>query len=379
MSWAGLGSSDFVSGNNLQDAVNNSIFTLKAGQSIPANNTFLTKSEIEARVNVTISTGSSSDFPTKASVSSSGPPLISSTAYYHASNRWLATIEETLCGTHYTVYCVQTADTILTGDTLYTNSGGTTPVANGYWALWSPYYDSWVTVQTSSGVVTNMWIANPTLLYREAYGVDSNLSIWPRRYDVKHFPYKDNPDNNLGYSSVFTVQELGGWANGSQVYIEYDGCYGLFTPYDYAYFSAWDGEEDMIIITNQYGQIIGVNYYVSIYSISVISWINSDAYEYDDFGTIRWSMDFDYTIQYQMTGPLSSSIEISGEIYQYFNNFAFYDSQGCMATIPAGSSTTTSSQSTTFNLQNSSDSPDEPYAELRGVTYTGWELVMIET
>lgn len=53
MSWADIGANDWVTNNNAQDAVNNGLFSLKSGQSIPANNNFMTISEANAKLNIT--------------------------------------------------------------------------------------------------------------------------------------------------------------------------------------------------------------------------------------------------------------------------------------------------------------------------------------
>lgn len=55
MSWAGIASNQTVSFNNLQDAVNNGVFTLK--NAIPASNEQITKAEANYYVNIDTSYG----------------------------------------------------------------------------------------------------------------------------------------------------------------------------------------------------------------------------------------------------------------------------------------------------------------------------------
>ncbi|WP_113639263.1 hypothetical protein [Nubsella zeaxanthinifaciens] len=381
MSWAGLGANDFVTGNNLQDAVNNAIFSLKAGQSIPAVNNFLAKAQIEALVNVTISSGSGTDFVVKSAIIASGPVLIAYQSYYDASNRWISTIREMLCDAPINLYSLKSLNDISVGDAVYANAAGTVNLSNGFWSVWSATYSSWITFNVASGQVTEKWIANPTILYKTAYGRDSNLVDIPK-FDVKHYPYKGNPDNNPYASEVFTVQELGGWAVNSQVFIFWDGCWSYFEPGSYAYFSAADDQSiDKIIITNASGKILGVDYVVLIFAGQVLDWDVTEPYEYappSDPWDVRQYIDIVYSqIKLNISEPLSSNITIYATIYQYFNNYTqlYTDDYGDVITI--GNTEKIGSKTSTFpaDLYNS---PDIPTIEPYGFSYSGWELILIE-
>jgi hypothetical protein len=59
MSWLSLGSNQTISNNNLQNGVDTSIFTLKTGQTIPANNKCLRCDEVSNLVNVALVSGGS--------------------------------------------------------------------------------------------------------------------------------------------------------------------------------------------------------------------------------------------------------------------------------------------------------------------------------
>lgn len=69
MAWSNLIGTGFITGNDLRDAVNNGLFTLKPGQSIPANNTFLNSSYIMDLVDIkNINTGNGGRFPVKSEI-----------------------------------------------------------------------------------------------------------------------------------------------------------------------------------------------------------------------------------------------------------------------------------------------------------------------
>jgi hypothetical protein len=52
MSYSSLTSTQFVSRNNLQDAVNTAVITLNAGQTIPTGNRFVTKQDVLTYTNI---------------------------------------------------------------------------------------------------------------------------------------------------------------------------------------------------------------------------------------------------------------------------------------------------------------------------------------
>jgi len=75
MSWVGLNPTDWVTNNNAQDAVNTGVFTLKSGQSIPANTNWITKSEAFSKLNINDIGGVATSWMTKNQ-------FVSSTSYY---------------------------------------------------------------------------------------------------------------------------------------------------------------------------------------------------------------------------------------------------------------------------------------------------------
>lgn len=66
MSWSALAANQWVSRNDLQDAVNTSVFTLKSGQTIPAGNNWVTRTEVETWINATVTQGASNQWPQKS-------------------------------------------------------------------------------------------------------------------------------------------------------------------------------------------------------------------------------------------------------------------------------------------------------------------------
>jgi hypothetical protein len=73
MSWSGLASNQLVSRNNLQDAVNNGVFTLK--NSIPADTKLITTSEAEYYVNINSIGKASNRLVVKSDLVASGPTV----------------------------------------------------------------------------------------------------------------------------------------------------------------------------------------------------------------------------------------------------------------------------------------------------------------
>lgn len=66
MAWAPLLSNQWVSCNDLQDAVTTGVFTLKAGQTIPATNQWITRTQAETWINCTVTNGTASQWPQKS-------------------------------------------------------------------------------------------------------------------------------------------------------------------------------------------------------------------------------------------------------------------------------------------------------------------------
>lgn len=66
MAWSSLLNTQWVSRNDLQDAVTTGVFTLKAGQSIPAGNNWVIRSEVETWINAIVTSGTSAQWPQKS-------------------------------------------------------------------------------------------------------------------------------------------------------------------------------------------------------------------------------------------------------------------------------------------------------------------------
>jgi len=66
MAWASLASNQWISRNDLQDAVTTGVFLLRPSQSIPAGNNFVTRLEVETWIYATVSTGASNQWPQKS-------------------------------------------------------------------------------------------------------------------------------------------------------------------------------------------------------------------------------------------------------------------------------------------------------------------------
>lgn len=79
MAWASLASNQWVSRNDLQDAVTTGVFTLKPGQTIPAGDKWVTRSEIETWINATVSSGASNQWPQKSWITASTTTTTSTT------------------------------------------------------------------------------------------------------------------------------------------------------------------------------------------------------------------------------------------------------------------------------------------------------------
>jgi orotate phosphoribosyltransferase-like protein len=78
MSWASLTNNQCISCNNLQDGVNNNVFTLK--NAIPVSNKQVTKNEAEFYVNIqNITNRSANELVIKSDVISSGSTTTTST------------------------------------------------------------------------------------------------------------------------------------------------------------------------------------------------------------------------------------------------------------------------------------------------------------
>ncbi len=65
MSWSGLGTNDWVPNNDAQDAVNNGLVYLNSGQTIPANNTWMTISEANTKLVIDFISGNGSNWVNK--------------------------------------------------------------------------------------------------------------------------------------------------------------------------------------------------------------------------------------------------------------------------------------------------------------------------
>lgn len=66
MAWASLASNQFVSRNDLQDAVTTGVFFLRPSQTIPAGNNFVTRSEVETWIYASVTSGASNQWPQKS-------------------------------------------------------------------------------------------------------------------------------------------------------------------------------------------------------------------------------------------------------------------------------------------------------------------------
>lgn len=83
MAWNTLGNNDFIHGNDLQNAVSTGVFVIREGQSIPNNNTFLTKSSINSLIYVNIDSGvGETTYPTKSQLVAPLTNWILSSIYY---------------------------------------------------------------------------------------------------------------------------------------------------------------------------------------------------------------------------------------------------------------------------------------------------------
>lgn len=66
MAWSSLANNQWVSRTDLQNAVTTGVFTLKAGQSIPVGNNWVTRTNVETWINATVSNGTSLQWPQKS-------------------------------------------------------------------------------------------------------------------------------------------------------------------------------------------------------------------------------------------------------------------------------------------------------------------------
>lgn len=75
MSWSGISSTTWPTNNDVLDAIANGVFTLKLGQSVSANNNWITVAEANAKLNITTISGTSTRWPVKSE-------FVSSVTYY---------------------------------------------------------------------------------------------------------------------------------------------------------------------------------------------------------------------------------------------------------------------------------------------------------
>lgn len=133
MSWAGRANTDWVTNNDILDAISVGAFSIKAGQSIPANNNFITADEATSKLKIN-ALGGATRWPTKGE-------FVSSITYYPAADNFYITASAygdhaTVCspgGTHLLIplYTSNSNGQFNIGDILYVLDGGAyVPIAS---------------------------------------------------------------------------------------------------------------------------------------------------------------------------------------------------------------------------------------------------------
>ena len=153
MSWAGRGSNDFVTNNDVLDAISTGVFTLQSGQSVSANNNFITKSEANTKLNITTITGTSTDWPRKAQ-------FVSASTYYFMGVAYEGSSSVDSCSFGgYSFNFYTTTGTISIGDIIYYLSGGIyyPYVYTDFTFLsWSDDYAYWMELDYATGAIIDL-------------------------------------------------------------------------------------------------------------------------------------------------------------------------------------------------------------------------------
>jgi hypothetical protein len=167
MSWASIANNQTVSFNNLQDAVNNGVFTLKAA--IPVSLEQITKSDANTHVYINTSYG---PYASKASNQLVVKSNLQAITYFYLSYSTVGF--SAACSAYPTtsIYYASYGSTLQNGTIIYTDAGLTNPAPAGYY---SDGTNSWQI--TSGGLAGAFYNQTPCTLPCECYVLYNNDSI----------------------------------------------------------------------------------------------------------------------------------------------------------------------------------------------------------
>lgn len=168
MAWASLSNNQFISRNDLQDAVNTGVFNLNASQTIPSGNQFITRQEAETWVNVTVTNGASNQWPQKSWLVAN---IITTTTTVAPTTTTSTTVATTTTTT--TVAPTTTTSTTAATTTTTSSSTTTTTTTSGFQAV-QTYSGSGATCDYNNFPDTKyISIATPRKIYEDANGTIS--------------------------------------------------------------------------------------------------------------------------------------------------------------------------------------------------------------
>jgi hypothetical protein len=152
MSWAGLASNECVSCNNLQDAVNTSVFVLK--NAIPVSTKQITKIEAENYVYINTITGKASNqLVVKSNLIAATPLAYSYTLYFDFNDDYALVGFDTstqACNATNSITVYSNSSTIAIGTALYSDAYGTPIIASCINQIYFRIGTSYITFQPSA-------------------------------------------------------------------------------------------------------------------------------------------------------------------------------------------------------------------------------------
>lgn len=157
-SWASLASNQVVNGSNLQDAVDNGIFTLRPGKTITKTDQTLSVAEVQLLINCKPINLAADRQVRKADLI----PLYPITTYFFLS---IVSAADACLGSvtyNYTLLTDDIGGVILNGDTLWVQAGPSNPAEAFIWLesgqgsyYWIAFGGQWYKFETDSSIGSN--------------------------------------------------------------------------------------------------------------------------------------------------------------------------------------------------------------------------------
>ena len=333
MSWASLGSNHAFSGNDLLDAVANSVFTVKAGQTIPATNECLTRAETYALVDIQTIAGTSNELAVKSElVATAG--LYNFGLSYDASSGNEAAWNYEACG-QINVYSPTNYPTVpfATDDFLYSDSAGTTFVAAGHWSDGVKDY----TVDTGGQITAITSVSDPV-----------SQKTLKGKFGTTHFSTDITSgysygDSRLDESDFFAVKSFEGWVIGSKIYND-DGCWVEWTGDGVNHY--FIDSDNIVYVTDQNFTITDIVLPLTNSCFMILISYNAGGNIFMDV-ELQNSSSVNQTISCTVTGNTTSNVEVVSAVVLAGN------------TTAQGNSTSGGFDDETYTIDNEAISPGE--------------------